>query len=84
MGCVLNSNFCEMNTAEIELLDGGTFWGVVGGGLTVTAGAAEVVGGVALLGAPEPTGITKYAGGAAIVTEAATVTGGIVQIAANI
>ena len=60
------------------------FWGVVGGGLTVTAGAAEVVGGVALLGNFRPTGITKYAGGAAIVTGAATVTGGIVQIASNI
>jgi len=84
MDCALNSNFFEMNAVELELLDGGTFWGVVGGALTVVAGAAEVVGGVALLTVPEPTGVTKFAGGAAIVTGASTVIGGIVQIGSNI
>lgn len=47
------------------------------------AGTAEVVGGVALLLVPEPTGTTKFGGGAAIVTGASTVIGGIVQIVTN-
>ncbi len=83
MDCVLNRNFYEMNVVELEMIEGGSFWGVVGGGLTVIAGAAEVVGGVALCLVPEPTMATKVGGGAAIVTGASTVIGGIVQIASN-
>ena len=49
----------------------------------MVAGTAEVVGGVALLLVPEPTGTTKFGGGAAIVTGASTVIGGIVQIVTN-
>ena len=69
MDCVLNRNFYEMNVAELEMIEGGSFWGVVGG--------------VALLVAPDPTTVTKFAGGSAIALGVGSVIGGVVQIASN-
>lgn len=84
MEMVLTNNFAEMDVKELNIVDGGTGWGVVGGVLTVIGGVAQVVGGGALLGIPEPTFTTKVAGGALIVTGIGTTLGGVAQIASNI
>lgn len=47
MEMVLTNNFAEMDVKELNIVDGGTGWGVVGGVLTVIGGVAQVVGGVA-------------------------------------
>ena len=79
-----NYGMQELNPEMLFDIDGGTFWGVVNGVFTCIAGGAGVVGGIALLAAPEPTGVTKVAGVAAIVVGGATFIGGIATIANNI
>jgi hypothetical protein len=55
---------------------GNRFWGAA----TVVGGALEMVGGAFLLLAPEPTTITKIAGGALAVHGADTASAGIMQV----
>jgi hypothetical protein len=68
---------------ELLAIDGGTVWGVVAGVFGVIAGVATIVGGVALLMIPEPTTLTKFAGGAAIGTGVAAVLASVAGIVMN-
>lgn len=84
MELCIDKNFTLLTDISLTEIDGGTFWGVVGGVATVIAGGATVVAGVVLLAIPEPTTLTKYAGYGAIVTGCAAVTGGLATIANNL
>ena len=80
----INSFMCELEELELVNIDAGTFWGAVGGAFTVVGGVAGVVGGAALLMTPEPTGLTKIGGGAAIGVGVSAVIGGVATIANNV
>lgn len=73
----INNSFCRLTDYELYAIDGGTFWGVVGG-------VATIVGGIALCGVPEPTTLTKFAGGACIGGGIAAIGAGIATIANNV
>lgn len=83
MELYINNDFELLNSLSLSEINGGTFWGVVGGVATVIGGVATVVGGVVMLGLPDPTLVTKYGGYAAIVTGGAAVIGGIDQTIKN-
>lgn len=80
----MENQLCILNNNELFMIDGGTFWGVVGGAATVVGGVASVVGGAALLAVPEPTMVTKAAGYGAIVLGVSSIAGGAATIANNI
>ncbi|WP_094551264.1 hypothetical protein [Petroclostridium xylanilyticum] len=84
MELCIGNNFIELNEYSLGQIEGGTFWGVVGGVATVIGGVASVVGGAALIAAPEPTTATKFAGAGMIVGGIAAVGGGLATIASNI
>ncbi|MCR4943909.1 MAG: hypothetical protein K5986_05550 [Clostridium sp.] len=77
MELYINNSFLEINELSLEEINAGTFWGAVGG-------VAATVGGVALLGTPESTGLTKVAGYSAVSAGITTTIGGIATIANNI
>ncbi len=84
MELCFEQGFSNIDNLDLLEIDGGTFWGVVGGVATVIGGAAAVVGGAALLLIPEPTTGTKFAGGAAVIGGLAAMAGGAASIAQNI
>lgn len=79
----INTSFDVLQFEDLYDIDGGTFWGKVGGAASVVAGAASCVGGAVLLGVPEPTLVTKAAGWGAISVGATAVIGGLATIASN-
>ncbi len=80
MELCINSSFIELNDYALVDIDGGSIWGVISGVATVVAGVAVVIGGAALLGVPEPTGVTKFAGVTTIIAGVGTILGGAVTI----
>lgn len=80
----INNSFCRLTDYELYAIDGGTFWGVVGGVATIVGGISSIVGGIALCGVPEPTTLTKFAGGACIGGGIAAIGAGIATIANNV
>lgn len=71
MEMILNNGFAELSANEMELLDGGRKWVATIAG--TVAGGAAIVGGVAGLCVPEPTGATKVVGYSAIVGGVASI-----------
>lgn len=84
MEMIINSSFNELDEFNLIEIDGGTFWGAVGGVFMCIGGAASVVGGVALCLVPEPTTATKWAGGAMIAGGAAGFLAGCATVASNV
>jgi hypothetical protein len=66
----------EGESIEESSTQGNWFWGAA----TVVGGASEMVGGAVLLLAPEPTTVTKIAGGALALHGADTASAGIMQV----
>ena len=77
------NSFIELDDSSLSQVDGGTFWGWVSGAATVVVGVAAVVGGIALLGVPEPTTLTKCAGVGGIAVGLATIGAGLATCANN-
>ena len=69
---------------EMIDLDGGSFWGAVGGILDCIAGLATGAGGVLLCLVPEPTMTTKYGGIRAIAYGGTTFVKGVSEFIENI
>lgn len=84
MTYTINEKFEVMNDFDLQYVDGGTFWGVVGGAAQIVGGigAAVVCAGLALT--PEPTGITKYGAYSSGALAGALVIGGIATIGNNL
>lgn len=71
MEMVLSNGFCELSLDDIMEIDGGRNWVATVAG--TIAGGAAIVGGVAGLLTPEPTGATKVVGYSAIVGGVASI-----------
>lgn len=71
MEMTLNNGFCDMTFDEMLEIDGGRNWVATIAG--TIAGGAAVIGGIAGLCIPEPTGATKIVGYSAIVGGVATI-----------
>lgn len=84
MDLYIDNSFIQLNDFCLMGVDGGTFWGVVGGVGTVICGAGAVVGGAGLLAVPDPTTLTKWGGYAAVTSGIGTMAGGCASIGMNI
>lgn len=84
MDICLDDKFVYLSNDYLTDVNGGSLWGIVSGVFETAAGVFGIVGGIALLGIPEPTTVTKFAGVAAIVAGGAVVLSGLATIGSNI
>ncbi len=83
---ITTKGFCELNETEMMEIDGGSWQRRVKSAATfVSAVTLIVVDTTGIFAAPaEPTTITKFDGGAAIVGGVASIGGGLAQITNNV
>ena len=82
-GNVIQGPWVSLSDEELFCVDGGrdvSVAGIICSSCAIVAGVCGVVGGVTLLLTPEPTGLTKVAGYAAITGGVATIASGVAGI----
>jgi len=76
--------FRELTTNELESINGGTFFGFLGGVFDCIAGIAAGVGGVITALIPSLDGATQYAGVSAVIGGAVCFCKGVDEIISNL